>query len=105
MANFNKIRPDIMMKSIVVPRIVELPQEAVVVPAVLDAMAVPFEPVAMVNWPDEFPYCPDVAVRMAWCPRESFCTTVSANRACVQSMGRTTERCGPTRVWSASFAM
>ena len=57
-----------MKKSILVPRITVLPQEATEVPKILDEMSVLFEPVAVVNWPDEFPYCPDAAVRMAWCP-------------------------------------
>lgn len=57
-----------MMKSLTVSRIVALPNEASDVPALLDSMAVPFEPVAMVNWPKEFPYCPEAAVRMVWCP-------------------------------------
>lgn len=57
-----------MIKSITVPRITALPEEAVAVPQVLDMMSVPFEPVTEVNWPDEFPYRPDMAFRMAWCP-------------------------------------
>ena len=56
------------MKSITISRITALPQEAIEVPQVLDTMAVPFESVASVNWPNEFPYCPEAAVRMAWCP-------------------------------------
>ena len=57
-----------MMKSITIPRIKLLPQEAAEVPQMLDAMGVTFEPVATVNWPDEYPYCPEAAVRIAWCP-------------------------------------
>ena len=57
-----------MMKSLNIPRLTVLPQEAAEVPQVLDAMSVPFEPVAAINWPDEYPYCPEAAVRMAWCP-------------------------------------
>ena len=56
------------MKTITIPPIIALPQDAIEVPGLLDAMAVPFEPIAVVNWPDEYPYCPDVKVRMAWCP-------------------------------------
>ena len=56
------------MKSITIPQISALPQEAIEVPNILDTMAVPFESVATVNWPNEFPYCPDVKFRMAWCP-------------------------------------
>lgn len=57
-----------MMNTISVARIEALPQEASLVPDVLDAMAVPFVPIATLNWPDEFPYCPEVKFRMAWCP-------------------------------------
>lgn len=57
-----------MIKSISVPRMASLPQEAADVLRLLDEMSVPFEPVATVNWPEEFPYCPEAAVRMAWCP-------------------------------------
>ena len=57
-----------MKKSILVPRIAALPQEAAGVPEILNAMAVPFESVATVNWPEEFPYCPDIKFRVAWCP-------------------------------------
>lgn len=56
------------MRSITIPRIVALPQEAVEVPPILDNMSVPFESVTAVNWPDKFPYCPEVKFRMAWCP-------------------------------------
>ena len=56
------------MKTISVSRIEALPQEASQVSNMLDMMAVPFEPIATVNWADEFPYCPDVKFRMAWCP-------------------------------------
>ena len=57
-----------MMKSILIPQIKALPCEAAEVPQMLDAMSVPFEPIATVNWPDEYPCCPDVKFRMAWCP-------------------------------------
>ena len=57
-----------MKKSISVPRIAALPHEAAEVPQVLDAISVPFESVATINWPDEYPYCPKVEFRMAWCP-------------------------------------
>ena len=57
-----------MKKSISVPRIAALPHEAAEVPQVLDAISVPFESVATINWPDEYPYCPNVEFRMAWCP-------------------------------------
>ena len=57
-----------MIKSIAIPRVKALPQEAAEVPQLFDTMSVPFEPVATVNWPDEYPYRPDMAFRMAWCP-------------------------------------
>jgi len=57
-----------MIKSIVIPRLSELPAEAVGVPQLLDSMSVSFEPVSMVNWPNDYPYCPSMAFRMAWCP-------------------------------------
>lgn len=57
-----------MQKTITVPRLIALPQEAIDVPQVLDAMSVPFEPVCSINWPDDYPYCPNMAFRMAWCP-------------------------------------
>ena len=57
-----------MQKSLLVPRIAALPHEAAEVPEILNAMAVPFESVATVNWPDEYPYRPDVKFRVAWCP-------------------------------------
>ncbi len=56
------------MRSITIPKIIALPQEAADVPKMLDGMAVPFEPIDTVNWPDDYPYCPKVKVRMAWCP-------------------------------------
>ena len=57
-----------MMKSVLIPLIKALPCEAAEVPQMLDAMSVPFESIATVNWPDEYPCCPDVKFRMAWCP-------------------------------------
>ncbi len=56
------------MKTMTISRIGTLPQDAADVPQLLDAMSVPFEPVATVNWPDAYPYRPEAAVRMAWCP-------------------------------------
>lgn len=56
-----------MTKSICIPRINAMPHEANFVPQLLDAMDVPFESVATVNWPDEYPYCPEMKFRMAWC--------------------------------------
>lgn len=57
-----------MIKSIVIPQIKSLPIDAAVVPTMLDEMSVPFESIDAVNWPDEYPYCPIVKFRMAWCP-------------------------------------
>lgn len=57
-----------MMRSITIPRIKALPQEAAEVPQLFDAMCIPFESVKEVNWPNDYPYCPDMAFRMAWCP-------------------------------------
>ena len=56
------------MKSILIPRLAALPQEAIDVPLVLDLMSVPFEYVSTVNWPDDYPYRPEMTFRMAWCP-------------------------------------
>ena len=56
------------MKSIEVSRLDILPVSAVEVPSVLDAMGIPFEDVAILNWPEEYAYCPDVKFRIAWCP-------------------------------------
>lgn len=40
--------------------------KAAELPALLDSMAVAFQPVDQVNWPDQYPYKPDVAFRMAY---------------------------------------
>lgn len=56
------------MNRIQIPRIGSLPTVAAEVPALFDSLAMPFQPIAMVNWPDEYPYCPEAAFRMAWCP-------------------------------------
>lgn len=56
------------MRSLIVPRIAMLPQEATEVPHMLNTMCVPFESVNEVNWPNEYPYRPEVSFRMAWCP-------------------------------------
>ena len=55
------------MNKLSITRIASLPSTAAEVPAVLDLMNVAFQPIASVNWPAEYPYCPDVAFRMAWC--------------------------------------
>lgn len=56
------------MKRLVIPRVETLPTSAALVPDVLDALNADFQPIAAVNWPDEFPYSPEAAFRMAWCP-------------------------------------
>lgn len=56
------------MNRIQIPRIVSLPTVAAEVPALLDASNVAFQPIASVNWPTEYPYCPEAVFRMAWCP-------------------------------------
>ena len=55
------------MNKLSITRLPSLPSTAAEVPAVLDSMNVAFQPIASVNWPAEYPYCPDVAFRMAWC--------------------------------------
>ena len=56
------------MNRIQIPRIISLPTVAAEVSALLDSLAISFQPIATVNWPSEYPYCPEVAFRMAWCP-------------------------------------
>ena len=56
-----------MKHSITIPQISALPHDAAEVPQLFDAMSVPYETIATVNWPDEYPYCPDIQFRMAWC--------------------------------------
>ena len=56
------------MNKIQIPRIASLPTVAAEVPALLDASNVAFQPIASVNWPTEYPYCPEAVFRMAWCP-------------------------------------
>ena len=57
-----------MKKSITIPRIVALPQDAAAVPQLLDAMRVSFNDIDTMNWLEAYPYCPNVKFRMAWCP-------------------------------------
>ena len=40
--------------------------DAASLPALLDSMGVEFQPISQVNWPDEYPYQPAVAFRMAY---------------------------------------
>lgn len=42
------------------------PLQAVQVPALLDGAGVAFQPVDQVNWPDDYPYQPAVAFRLAY---------------------------------------
>lgn len=56
------------MNRLSVSRIASLPAVAADVPAMLDVLGVAFQPIDTVNWPAEYPYCPEVAFRMAWCP-------------------------------------
>ena len=56
------------MNRIQIPRIISLPTVAAEVSALLDSLAISFQPIATVNWPSGYPYCPEVAFRMAWCP-------------------------------------
>lgn len=58
----------IAMKTLTVARISSLPDKAALVPVVLDELNVSFVSVDTVNWRDDYPYCPEVAFRMAWCP-------------------------------------
>ena len=39
--------------------------DAACVPAALDAADIPFEPIACVDWPRDYPYCPEAAFRIA----------------------------------------
>lgn len=56
------------MNRLQIIRIASLPATAAEVPSLLDSLHVAFQPIATVNWPDEYPYCPEAAFRMAWCP-------------------------------------
>lgn len=56
------------MRKLDIPRLQVFPASASEVPQILDAMYIPFEPIAVLNWPNEYPYCPQVGFRMAWCP-------------------------------------
>lgn len=57
------------MNHLLVPHIDSLPTSAAQVPSLLDTLGISFHPIASVNWPDDYPYCPEVAFRMAWCPQ------------------------------------
>lgn len=56
------------MNTLSIPRIAALPETAADVPQMFEALNVPFTPIATLNWPNDFPYRPDAAFRMAWCP-------------------------------------
>ena len=51
-----------------IPRIASLPSSAADVANVLDSLNVEFHPIDIVNWPNEYPYCPNAVFRIAWCP-------------------------------------
>lgn len=51
-----------------IPRIASLPSSAADVVDVLDSLHVDFHSIDTVNWPNEYPCCPDAAFRIAWCP-------------------------------------
>ncbi len=55
-----------MNRTLEISRMMMLPREAADVPSLLDAMGVDFEPISVVDWPEEFPYRPEAAFRMAW---------------------------------------
>lgn len=55
------------MHALTVSPITSLPVEAADVPRLFDSLGIPFTPVSIANWPDEYPYSPQVAFRMAWC--------------------------------------
>ena len=57
-----------IMNRLSVSRIASLPTAAADVPAMFDAMGVAFSSIATVNWPAEYPYCPEAAFRAAWSP-------------------------------------
>lgn len=56
-----------MKASLEILRMASLPASAAEVPQLFDKMNVPFVPIAIANWPDEYPYTPEAAVRVAWC--------------------------------------
>ena len=43
-------------------------REAAALPQVLDSVGVPFESINHVNWPDEYPYRPEVKFRLGYSP-------------------------------------
>src|SRR5574344_838561 len=43
-------------------------REAAALPQVLDSVGVPFESINPVNWPDEYPYRPEVKFRLGYSP-------------------------------------
>lgn len=53
------------MDRLTVKKISALPSTAAEIPALLDAGGVPFQPLACVNWPQAYPYKPQVAFRLA----------------------------------------
>ena len=55
------------MNTLSVARMASLPSAAIDVPQVLDALNVQFSPIAIANWPEEYPYTPKAEFRLAWC--------------------------------------
>lgn len=55
------------MNTLSVAHMAALPSAAVDVPQILDTLNVPFSPIAIANWPDEYPYTPKAEFRLAWC--------------------------------------
>lgn len=55
------------MNTLSVARMATLPSAAINVPQVLDTLNVQFSPIAIANWPAEYPYTPKAEFRLAWC--------------------------------------
>ena len=56
------------MNTLSVARMASLPSAACDVPQLLDELNVSFSPIAIANWPAEYPYTPKAEFRLAWCP-------------------------------------
>ena len=55
------------MNTLSVARMAALPAAAIDVPQMLDTLNVQFAPIAVANWPAEYPYTPKAEFRLAWC--------------------------------------
>lgn len=53
------------MKELKVKKISATPESAEALPALLDKEQIKFQPIDVVNWPDKYPYCPEVSFRIA----------------------------------------